>query len=262
MISEHWTGYLADANPTINNYNALYQKWLQKLFKAADHITVVSTVLGQAIKKRFNIKKYEVIPNVVDTNIFSPVEKQTGSFTKFIHVSLLNYQKNPTHIIEALHIVKDKSYNFQLIIYGPENLELKDLVREKELGDLVIFKKEVPQDILVKDMQEADALILYSRYETFGCVVIEANACGIPAILSDLPVFREYIMENKTGVFATPNDPESLANTIIHFIQQKDSFSQTQIAGYTANKFGYETVAKQFDEAYKALLNKSPMLNA
>ena len=138
-------------------------------------------------------------------------------------------------------------------MFGPANAGILQQVKEKDLFERIIFKEEVPQNILAEDMQQADALILYSRYETFGCVVIEANACGVPAILSDLPVFGEYIIENTTGIFAEPNNPESLADTIIKFIQTKRSFSQAQIATNTKEKFSYEVIAKQFDDLYKSI---------
>jgi glycosyltransferase involved in cell wall biosynthesis len=262
LVTEHWTGYLSVAKPNLENYYPLYKKWLQKIFKEADRITVVSKVLGEAITDRFKIKKYQVIPNVVDTNIFFPVQKHLSSLIKFLHVSLLNYQKNPHDIIEAFYLVKNRGYNFQLTVYGPNNIQLEQQVLNRDLEEQIIFKAVVPQNILVKDMQKSDALVLYSRYETFGCVVIEANACGIPAILSDLPVFREYIIENKTGIFAKPNDPENLADIIINFIQERNSFSQMGISNYTKSKFGYEVIAKQFDEVYKSILSNQNLLNA
>jgi glycosyltransferase involved in cell wall biosynthesis len=255
VISEHWTGYLPEAKPNLNNYHPVYKRWLQKIFNEAAAVTVVSKVLGDAIQNRFKIN-YQVIPNVVDTNIFYPAQKQVTSITKFIHVSLLNYQKNPQAIIEAFHLVKKSGYNFRLVIYGPDNIDLKQLVNEKDLQTEIIFKKEVPQIILAKEMQQSDALILFSRYETFGCVIIEANACGIPAIVSDLPVFREYLKENITGIFAEPNDPSSLAEKIIFFINNRSTFSSTEIANYTRNIFSYDAVAPQFVAVYKNILEK------
>lgn len=256
IISEHWTGYLKDAKPNLENYHPLYKSWLRQIFNKAGAVTVVSRVLGEAIKERFDIPQYQVIPNVVDTNIFFPIERTVSPVNRFVHVSLLNFQKDPEAIIEAFALVKGKGLDFVVSVYGPANNELLHLVKNKDLERQIIFKGEVPQNILAKDMQQADALVLYSRYETFGCVVIEANACGIPAILSDLPVFREYIIGNKTGVFAKANDPVSLAETIIKFIQDKDLFRQEEIAGHTKNTFGYDVIGKQFDELYKTLLSK------
>src|SRR5205085_51725 len=134
---------------------------------------------------------------------------------------LLNYQKNFQDIVEAFSIVKSRGYEFQLTVIAPDNVQSRQLAKEKNLQEQIIFKQEVPQNILAEDMQQADALVLYSRYETFGCVVIEANACGLPAILSDLPVFHEYVIENKTGIYAKPGNPVSLADAIINFINKK-----------------------------------------
>ena len=255
LISEHWTGYLPESKPNLDNYNHIYKRWLQKMFKEADALTVVSKVLGDAIQNSFKIR-YQVIPNVVDTNIFYPVQKQDSSITKFIHVSLLNYQKNPHDIIEAFYLVKKQGYNFQLTIYGPGNIKLKQQVNDKDLQEEISFKKEVPQNILAKDMQQSDALILYSRYETFGCVVIEANACGIPVIVSDIPVFREYLVENMTSIFAESNNHSALAEKIIYFINNRDIFYATEIANYTKNIFSYEAVAQQFAAVYKKIIKK------
>ena len=110
---------------------------------------------------------------------------------------------------------------------------------------------EVPQNILAKHLAQADALVLYSRYETFGCVVIEANACGVPAILSDLPVFREYCVENKNALLVNSNDIPALSDAIISFIDRRDSFDKNEIAQFAKNNFGYEVVAKQFEDLYK-----------
>jgi glycosyltransferase involved in cell wall biosynthesis len=254
IITEHWSGYLPEAKVNINNYSSLYIKGLNQLFTKANHITVVSAVLGEAIKHRLGINNYTVIPNVVDIDIFFPIVKKSIAITTFIHASSLDDNKNPPAIIEAFSIVKTQGYTFKLIIYGPSSESVKELVNIKKLQNEVTFKNEVPQHLLAKDMQQADALILYSKYETFGCVVIEANACGIPAILSSLPVFKEYIIENKTGIFANPNDCKNLADKIISFIQQKDSFSPSEISNYTKGKFSYQIVGKQFDELYRSLI--------
>ena len=256
LISEQWTAYLPEAKPKLEDYTPMYRRWLKKIFSEASYLTVVSEVLGKAIQKRFNIKKYSVIPNVVNTELFYPVEKPVTPLPKFIHISVLNYQKNVLNMLEAFHLVKKSGYDFQLTVYGPEHLELRQYVIDADLTRQVIFKKEVTQDILAKNMQQADALVLYSKYETFGCVVIEANACGIPAILSDLPVFREYIIENKTGIFAAPEDPEALSKTIIGFINNKAGFNKNEIADYTRSKFSYEHVAQQFDEVYRSLIHQ------
>ena len=61
IVSEHWTGYLEEAAPNLDDYHPLYKKLLQRLFKEAAAITTVSAFLGYAIKKRFKIPQPVVI---------------------------------------------------------------------------------------------------------------------------------------------------------------------------------------------------------
>lgn len=70
--------------------------------------------------------------------------------------------------------------------------------------------EEMSQESLVKFLQPATALILVSSYETFGCVLIEANACGVPVIVSDIPVFHETVKQEVNGVFTKLNDSNHL----------------------------------------------------
>ncbi len=252
ILSEHWTGFLKDAKPNINQYNFLYKKWCKQIFSSASIITAVSKTLAQELETRYNVK-VQVIANVVDINMFHPVDVH-NAICSFIHISTNKYQKNTEQILMAFAAVKKNGYAFQLIFYVPDKNKFQLQVDKYLLTVEATVNEEVPQYILARELAKTDALILYSHYETFGCVVIEANACGVPALLSDLPVFREYCLENKTAFFAKPNDVESLKNTIISFIKkEKHTADKNEIAELTGNKFRFDIVANQFDEVYKKL---------
>jgi glycosyltransferase involved in cell wall biosynthesis len=213
-------------------------------------ITTVSKCLGDAIQNRFNVD-FQVVPNVVNTELFHPIEKLKNATPRFIHISTNTHQKNTDQILAAFAGVKKMGYDFTIEFYVPDQSQLEPVVEKYQLNSETTLHGEVPQNVLAKHLARADALVLYSRYETFGCVVIEANACGVPAILSDLPVFREYCVENKTVVFANPHDVRALSDAIISFINRRNSFDKNEIAQFAKNNFGYEVVAKQFEDLYK-----------
>jgi glycosyltransferase involved in cell wall biosynthesis len=96
---------------------------------------------------------------------------------------------------------------------------------------------------------------LYSSYETFGCVIIEANACGIPVIVSDIPVFHETVTEGINGTFAKKNNPQALAEKMIEVINARASFNSNSIAG-TSSKYSYEKIGRQFSDWYNEILSK------
>lgn len=254
VITEHWTGYLPEAQFGLKDLSIFQRQNIQKIFNESNKITVVSDVLGKAISNQFDISEYTIVPNAVDTSVFYTQPHPKNSPVQFIHISSLQYQKNIPAIIEAFNLVKKKGYVFRLLIYGPAVSRLKQLAEKNDLGESIQFNNEVPQAELAAALRASDALILYSYYETFGCVVIEANACGVPAILSNLPVFKEYITGYENGVFVTSDNPSELANIIEDFILGKYAFNKKSIAEKAAKKFNYQSIGKQFTTIYENLL--------
>ena len=147
--------------------------------------------------------------------------------------------------------------SFVMNMFGPVNPSLESLIIELGLQNHVLAGGEVSHDILSMYLQRSDALILYSRFETFGCVLIEANACGVPVIISNLEVFHELIQEGINGMFVEGENPAALAEKIKEFILRKDTFNKTAIAATAAEKYNYKKVGQQFIELYNSVVVNS-----
>ena len=251
VVSEQWTVYLPGAEPNFSSFSFFNRYLVKKIMRQAAGIMVVSDYLGQRLQQLFGVAKPVVIPNVVDEKLFFYTKANGLSANRFVHVSTLTFQKNPEAIIEAFSVLKQKGYSFTLDVIGPQLPELAALVRNYGLEDDLFFRGEMPQAQLVKFVQNADALILYSRYETFGCVLIEANACGVPVIVSDISVLRENVKEGFNGIFAAAENGVALSGQIAYFIENKTQFNKEEIARYTAEKFNYARVGAQFEAWYK-----------
>ncbi|MBS1915901.1 MAG: glycosyltransferase [Bacteroidetes bacterium] len=254
VLTEHWTIYLPDAKPNFTNTSLFFKLLWKRIIKNASKISVVSEYLGNAIKQINNEISFSIIPNVIDTNIFFSRENAITEYVHFIHVSNLNYQKNAEAIFHAFAIVKKTFPTFRVSVFGPEKNELKRIIAELNLSENIFFYGEVPQPELATFMQKADALVLYSRYETFGCVIIEANACGLPVIVSDIPVFHEIIKEGENGVFAIGENSNELSKKITWFIHNRSKFSKGYIAGVAKEKYSFEKVGRLFADFYNEAL--------
>ena len=249
ILTEHWSIFLKEANFKIEQLPAIQQMAIRKILKHAAAVTVVSDWLGKAIQNIFPAINYRVIPNVVDHKIFFPEDKIETNVPYFIHPSSMNYEKNVESILHAFCLLKKNKYDFVLNLFGPAPGILLKLVNELNLNDKIFFKGEVSQVVLAKEMQKSDALILYSRFETFGCVIIEAHAAGIPVIVSDIPVFHELVTENENGFFVKGNNPETLAIKLEEFILNKKVYDKNKIIN-SSLKYSYTTVGKQFVSLY------------
>lgn len=254
VISEHQSYYMP-ASGIYDKQNFLTQ-WLTKLiFKHASCIHTVSKALGKILTEKNIIKKnYVVIPNVVNTNIFYPSEIYTQD-NHFVTITGNVFHKNTDGILRAFNRVLKKRTDFKLFVVGPYKNSLKEMAAEMGLASHTQFLGAVPYHEVANINRQCTAMIFFTRYETFGCVIIEANACGLPVIASDLEVVRANIEENINGIFITSEDEDGLSKKILWYMDHKNNFNRNGIASFAKKNFNYEEISKQFDEFYKNALN-------
>ncbi|MES2848961.1 MAG: glycosyltransferase [Bacteroidota bacterium] len=256
IITEHWTAYYKEAKPNIYEMGSYFIRETKSVLKNAALLLTVSDDLGKRINNDLLKIKFTVVPNVVDTGLFYPVEKKQNDTIKLVHVSNMTYQKNVESIIEALSGWKQKGGRFIMQVFGEAPQQIIEKVKQAGLQESIIFNGEVLQPQLCDAVKQADALVLYSRYETFGCVIIEANACGVPVIVSDLSVFHELVQEGKSGIFVESGKPAALVAAFEGFAKEKENFNSKEIAEDTKKRFGYPVVGKQIKEAYDGILKR------
>lgn len=256
VVSEHWSGFLDEAREKFDQLPFYFRLLWKQIIRKADGCSTVSQYLGSAVKKKFPFIDTAIIPNVVDTSVFYPAGEERKDL-KFIHISGLDDLKNPKEIIQAFKIVSGEYPNAILEIFGSIKKEIINFSDSLQLTGKVRFHEEVPQQQLAKELNQSVALILYSSYETFGCVIIEANACGVPVIVSDIPVFHENVQETVNGFFVKPHDPVALAERMIWAIENRPLIDSGAVAARTGSKFSYSKVGEQFSNWYKEILSKS-----
>jgi glycosyltransferase involved in cell wall biosynthesis len=252
LVSEQWTGLCPEAIPNIRERSFVFRKLWKIVMNQAAGYSAVSDYLSQQIRQQFSIPEGTVIPNVVDTGIFYPAPQKKLPF-HFIHISTLKFQKNPEEMLEAAAILKTREIDFRFSIVGPATEELRKLAMQLGLEAEVDFKGVVLHPFLAEMMRAAHALVLYSRFETFGCVLIEANASGLPVVVSDIPVLHETVREGINGVFVPLGDPGRLADAMLSLIQDRIHFDKAEMVRTVVEKYSFEQVGGQFDELYNHL---------
>lgn len=198
---------------------------------------------------------YEVVPNVVDEKKFVPGTAQHSDKIRFLHVSsLIEREKNVSGILRAFKNALNTILNLELTIIGEgENkVELKALCDYLEITAHVNFKGRVVGEELIRNMQNCDALVMFSHYETFCLVNIEAFACGKPVITSNAGAIPGY-MNEQLGIMVKVNDEKALCDAMVRFAKAPKNYDATYIRNF-AMQFSYGTVGKQLDEIYQKAL--------
>ena len=232
------------------------QKIISSNIQNADALHVVSNSLGNALKQKFHfIKNFTVIPNVVDTNIFYPVlQKAITAQLNFFTVTSDVYHKNTDGILRAFAIYLKAGHSAVLDVAGPNFEPLVPLAGQLGISKSVNFLGALPYHLVAQKMQSAAALIFFTRYETFGCVMAEALCCGTPVIATKIPVLEENLEDHHNALFVEPENEADLALKMEEFTLGKYQFNKEAIARQAAARYGYNKAGDAFLDFYKTVL--------
>ena len=172
-----------------------------------------------------------------------------------------NWNKNHPRLVEAFHLLKQKraAKGLKLALVGKKGWLCDDLFdRVKELGltkDLVITGA-VPDKDLPALMNGALLFAYPSLCEGFGLPVLEAMACGVPVISSNLSSLPE--VAGDAAVLVNPRDVEELAGAMRQLVESQEIRAELRGKGLAqAARFSWQRAARETLIAYLAVLGQS-----
>jgi glycosyltransferase involved in cell wall biosynthesis len=139
-------------------------------------------------------------------------EREEG--IRLLYVGPLITRKGLRFLVEAMPLIAGESIpsTAELVGRGPEEAALRDLAARHGVSDHVRFHGFVEERDLVRLYQEADIFVFPSLQEGFGLVMVEAMACGLPVIATEVPPMPEVVGE--AAVMIPPEDPAALARAV------------------------------------------------
>ncbi len=254
VVTEHWAGYYQNCVPNIYDKDFFYRVLNKRILKKANLFLPVTTDLGNTVNTSFVPLPFKVVPNVVNTDLFYYENNQPDVF-QFLHVSYLNYQKNPEGILRAVAVLADKGYTFKLLLLGNKDESLFDLVNALKLGKIVSIQPAVSYREVASAMNKSSAFVLFSRFENLPCVVLEALCCGLPVISSRVGGITEVI-DTSNGILVESEDVQGLANAMVELMDNYRSYNRLQISLNAKEKFNYSVIGSKFIEHYKTVLGQ------
>ncbi len=232
-----------------------------------DHVTAVSeaTAASHVAVGMVNPSRLSVLGNGIDVNRWQPdartrqqAREELGIGCNFLWLAVgrLEAVKDYPTLLQALARAPQTA---QLLVLGagPLAAELNAMAAGLGLGHRVRFAGFYPN--VARCMQAADGFVLSSRYEGLPMVLLEAGACGLPAVATDVPGTREVIVDGETGWLAPAGDPERLGEAMSRMMQLP--FRERQAIGERARQhvvehFSLESVLDRWEQLYADLLER------
>lgn len=258
MITEHWSRYL----PVNNGFNGVLRKWISRfVVKRAAMVTTVTNDLMQAMKsyKLLN-NNYVVLPNVVDMELFQPLEKPPHKTVNFVHVSCFeDKSKNVSGLLRALAELSTSGSDFTFTFVG-DGMDFEAL--QKLAQDLKIknclFTGLLEGSVLAQTISKADALVLFSNYENMPVVILEALACGIPVIATRVGGIKEMVNE-ENGILVDAGDEKALLLALLKMTKTFADYNPEALRKTVFEKYGMKSVGMQLNKWYdEAIDAKAP----
>ena len=230
----------------------------------SDGVTAISNYLRERTVQEFDIKRpIEVIPNFVNCDYYMRSEDQSarGRWAPngepiLMHLSNFRPVKRVTDVVEIFAQVRAKiPAKLVMMGDGPDRGAAEHLVRKKRLSKEVFFvgKQDHVQDMLGL----GDVFLLPSDLESFGLAALEAMACEMPVVASDVGGLPEVVTSGVDGYLIPPRDVAAGAKCVLDILTRPDrGRSMGALARKNArSKYCANDVIPQYEAYYERVLN-------
>ncbi|MBI5674134.1 MAG: glycosyltransferase family 4 protein [Nitrospirae bacterium] len=197
---------------------------------------------------------------ILDRHLIETVRNKYELPVEYIlYVGKVEARKNISRLIQAYHFLKQQSdVRHKLVVAGKWsylNADVTETVDKLQLHDDVIFLPEFDRLDLPVIYNGASVFVFPSLLEAFGIPPIEAMACGIPVVVSQLTAIPEIVGE--AGVYVDPLDPKSIADGLHRALTDQSLRTQLIEKGFArARQFTWESTVRQTLAAYETVLER------
>ena len=258
VIIEHWSGYLPE-NGQYMRQNICKRTLCERIAAEASAVLPVSDKLAQAMQQcGIRNSRWLKIYNVVDDFFFqSPITDHQSPIKTLLHVSCFDERaKNVKGLLRAAKMLSEKRRDWQLVLIGTgiDYKEIRAYAKSLEFPEgLLRWTGELTPREVAEEMHRADAFVLSSRYETYGVVLAEAAAAGLPILSTPVGIAEEVadlIVPQEIAQFK----PGKFAEFMETILWQPPSHRQSTLC---QESFKAETVGKQLKALYDSCLHSN-----
>ena len=233
----------------------------------SDGVTAVSNYLRQETFDHFAVNNgIEVIPNFIDSDRFKRQNKEhfkqalcPNGEKVICHVSNFRPVKNAQQVVEIFHRLRDDDLPVKLLLVGdgPDRVPAERKARELGVYDDVRFLGK--QDPVEEILSIADIFLMPSGSETFGLAALEAMACNVPVVASNVGGLPELVVDGETGFLCELDDIDAFTDRCRRLLT--DAKLQTDMAdaarARAEDTFDISEIVPHYERYYASVREKA-----
>ncbi|MFY8350754.1 glycosyltransferase [Pseudoalteromonas sp. SSM20] len=202
------------------------QQMLKEKFDAAEFAVMISKYNEDFFYQHTKIEKSHKLHIVrcgVDTESFRPKSEKQEKVIKILCVASLREVKGHRYLIDACSLLKKRGISFRLTLIGdgPMRDNIESQIESLKLNEHVTLLGSQPQEVIQKNLAENDIFTLTSFQTSSGnregipVVIMEAMACGLPIVASNVSGIPELVEDGVSGLLCETQNPQSIADKLL-----------------------------------------------
>ncbi len=208
-------------------------------------------------------ERLRVIPIGVDGSVFTPPLEGRRDPNQVLYVGRIHFVKGVDVLLRAMRRLINRRPKTRLVLVGGsffrdyrlQEERLRRLARDLGLEGHVTFVGMRSQGEVAGHMRESALLVLPSRAESFGAVLVEALACGTPVVATRCGGPEDIVTE-EVGTLVPAEDPEALASGIEGVLENRERYPPMRLRTYALERFAWERVARRTLDVYGEVLER------
>ena len=243
----------------------VFQNVLERYARKLHGRIAVSRVAAQSVARYFP-GDYTIIPNGVDVRRFRPDlppipwMHESAAF-HVLFVGRFEPRKGLLYLLRAVYLLREKIPGLRLVVVGDGPLRAFYHREVARLGirNQVVFVGRVSREQLPRYYASADVFVSPATgAESFGIVLLEAQACGTPVVASHIPGYAQVIRDGENGLLVPPRSPRHLARALLELYRDpaKRTALREQGLAVVRDRYAWDRVAAQVEEFYFHVLER------
>lgn len=229
--------------------SALLRRGLSKSLARSAFVTGCSEMVLDDLRKNFGLTSGDVVPNGVDLDLVPAVDSVGTDDRTFVAVGRLGHTKGFDLLLQAFALVRPADLRLVLIGNGPERAVLEAQAHALGVSDRVVFAGERTPAEVAGAMRAALAVVVPSRVESFGLVVLEAWRAGSPLVVTTR--IGAPVQNGVDAVTIDPEHPLEFARTLETIAADPELRAAIAAAGAgRVADFTWESVAQDYVTLY------------
>jgi len=236
-----------ETNPLIGSYVYGMERLAVALFRSRKTPFIVGSHSTRGELVSSGIEDVTVVHYAVDHSHYRPTGVQKSVVPTIGYFGRLKRYKSVDHLLRAVPRIRERVPELRVVIVGEGDDRPRLQAIARELGlTCVVFEGFVSEQRKVELLQEVWLKVTTSSKEGWGLTVLEANACGTPAVASNVPGLREAVLHNETGLLYEYGDTTGLADSVTRLLTDEALRSRfAERARIYAGTFTWERAARE-----------------